>query len=68
MKGPKVCGGWQELSATSAEPSVTVAPEDRALLFYTSGTTGLPKVFRSRIGNLAFQLNTLLTARTCHQR
>src|SRR5205823_3961816 len=31
---------WQDLGTEPADPAVTVSPEDRAVLFYTSGTTG----------------------------
>jgi len=54
--------GWQDLCAEPAEPALRVAPEDRAVLFYTSGTTGAPKGVPLTHRNLAFQLNQLLAA------
>src|SRR5207247_10761378 len=54
--------GWQEFTAEPAESAATASPEDRAVLFYTSGTTGPPKGVPLTHRNLAFQLNTLLAA------
>jgi long-chain acyl-CoA synthetase len=54
--------GWQDYAAESAEPFPTVSPDDRAVLFYTSGTTGPPKGVPLTHRNLAFQVNTLLAA------
>ena len=34
---------WQGAGVTAGLPAVTIAPEDNATLFYTSGTTGFPK-------------------------
>jgi long-chain acyl-CoA synthetase len=54
--------GWQDLCAEQADPAVVVSPEDRAVLFYTSGTTGPPKGVPLTHRNLAFQLDRLLAA------
>src|SRR5437773_429572 len=54
--------GWQDLSAETDEPLPAVSPDDRAVLFYTSGTTGPPKGVPLTHRNLTFQLNTLLAA------
>jgi len=57
--------GWQDLQESNVEsgqPAVRVSPDDRAVLFYTSGTTGPPKGVPLTHRNLAFQLNTLVAA------
>jgi long-chain acyl-CoA synthetase len=53
---------WKDLLDEPAEPTVCVSPEDRAVLFYTSGTTGPPKGVPLTHRNLAFQLNTIAAA------
>src|SRR5204862_649299 len=35
--------GWQTYCEEPGEPTVTISADDRAVLFYTSGTTGPPK-------------------------
>jgi long-chain acyl-CoA synthetase len=54
--------GWEELQAEPREPEAAVAPEDQAVLFYTSGTTGAPKGVPLTHKNLTFQLEILLAA------
>jgi len=54
--------GWQDLCADPSESVAEVSPEDQATLFYTSGTTGLPKGVPLTHENLAFQLNALVAA------
>ncbi len=56
--------GWRRLLANEdAElPLDSLEEEDRAALFYTSGTTGTAKGVPLTHRNLAFQLNTLLEA------
>src|SRR5436190_1740216 len=53
---------WEDFTSELAEPAETVSPDDHAVLFYTSGTTGPPKGVPLTHGNLAFQINTLLAA------
>jgi long-chain acyl-CoA synthetase len=61
-EGAEGVRGWKDLFSEPADPAVAVSPEDRAVLFYTSGTTGPPKGVPLTHGNLAFQLNSLLAA------
>src|SRR5262245_44933364 len=56
-------GGWKDLLAKKHEAATTVSADDRAVLFYTSGTTGPPKGVPLTHRNLAFQLNAIATAR-----
>src|SRR5439155_11143759 len=51
---------WAEPTLQPTE--VSVSPEDRAVLFYTSGTTGPPKGVPLTHRNLAFQLNAISAA------
>jgi long-chain acyl-CoA synthetase len=53
---------WQEMGAAGATEPVQVGPEDRAVLFYTSGTTGPPKGVPLTHANLVYQLNTVAAA------
>src|SRR6266704_2113379 len=53
---------WQRLLADRAQELPAIGPDDRAVLFYTSGTTGPPKGVPLTHKNLAFQLNTLRQA------
>jgi len=64
LLGEKAHGirGWENYAADTAEPLPPLSPDDRAVLFYTSGTTGPPKGVPLTHRNLAFQLNTLAAA------
>lgn len=50
---------WKTISVPSSGNLPTVLPEDFALLFYTSGTTGHPKGVPLQHGKLAHTLNAL---------
>lgn len=55
--------GWRRLLAhQDVESRLEPGPEDRAALFYTSGTTGTAKEVPLTHRNLTFQLDTLLRA------
>jgi long-chain acyl-CoA synthetase len=51
--------GWQQLLRDPLQPLPRAQPSDMAILFYTSGTTGVPKGVPLTHANLAAQLNTI---------
>ena len=53
---------WRSLSSEETAVCPEVAADDPAVLFYTSGTTGLPKGVPLSHRNLLFQLQTLKKA------
>ncbi|MCB9078701.1 MAG: AMP-binding protein [Anaerolineaceae bacterium] len=57
---------WQALRDNSDRPLPTVGLEDPAALFYTSGTTGVPKGVRLTHHNLLFQLKAIEAANLVH--
>lgn len=54
---------WQAMLQASSAPLPTIAPDDQAALFYTSGTTGIPKGVPLTHRNLVFQLESVLATR-----
>ena len=57
---PEDSRGWRALQAPAPAALPRVAPGDPAVLFYTSGTTGVPKGVPLTHRNLAFQVDSLL--------
>lgn len=55
--------GWRVLLAESAPPLPQVEPDEPAALFYTSGTTGVPKGVPLTHRNLTFQIGALQAAK-----
>ena len=53
---------WRRLLSDSDALAASPEPDDRAALFYTSGTTGTAKGVPLTHRNLAFQIDTLLEA------
>ncbi len=51
--------GWQALLSDSSAPLPQVEPDEPAVLFYTSGTTGVPKGVPLTHHNLVYQLKAI---------
>jgi long-chain acyl-CoA synthetase len=56
---PESPNSWHRLTADGTLPSLAPSSEDTAVLFYTSGTTGMPKGVPLSHRNLMFQVETL---------
>nr|WP_049751676.1 AMP-binding protein [Halorhodospira halophila] len=56
---------WLREPTDAAQPEVT--PDDQATLFYTSGTTGMPKGVPLTHGNITANLNALLGQELAHR-
>jgi long-chain acyl-CoA synthetase len=54
---------WQGAGDETAPATITAHPDETAILFYTSGTTGPPKGVPLSHTNLVFQLEALIQAR-----
>lgn len=53
---------WRNIFSDKEEPHLKVVPDDTAVLFYTSGTTGHPKGVPLSHANIVFQLQALKNA------
>jgi len=51
--------GWRDLAAARKSPLPAIAAGDQAALFYTSGTTGIPKGVPLTHANLVANINSL---------
>ena len=56
---PADARGWQALLSDSSAPLPQVEPDEPAALFYTSGTTGVPKGVPLTHHNLVYQLKAI---------
>lgn len=66
--GPRDSRSWESLLAGTGEVLPEVEPDDVAVLFYTSGTTGPPKGVPLRHAHLVFQLKSLIEMRLVTER
>jgi long-chain acyl-CoA synthetase len=56
---PEAENSWHAVRKSGLLPSPALVPEDTAVMFYTSGTTGMPKGVPLTHRNLLFQVETL---------
>lgn len=63
LDAPEEAEGWQALRADVPGPLPEAAPDDHAMVFYTSGTTGTPKSFALSHANLDANLQGILRER-----
>ena len=59
---PEPASDWQRLLSAPAAPLPACQPEDDAVLFYTSGTTGRPKGVPLTHHNLIFEIQSIVAA------
>lgn len=59
---PEPASGWQRLMSAETLPMPACRPEDNAVLFYTSGTTGRPKGVPLTHRNLMFEIRSIVAA------